>query len=318
MKNKGTSNAILGSGAFGSAIGSVLEESSTPTFIYGPSHELEKLDHLSLEKKIWNFDGPPHLNKGTQWIILAVPTKALRFVCELLRDSPQPEQGYVIVSKGIEQNTWKLPYEVFQEVLGEIPFLILGGPNFAKELKEKSPGGTTLASSPKTLAETFQKTLNETFLKTQVSQDLIGVSLSGVFKNVIALASGASDALGLGHNARASLITLGVQDYAALNQALGGQVHSFFQFSGIGDLVLTAVGDLSRNRSFGRLMIEQPEKKDEYVKNHTCEGFLALEGLYQISLLYDIPTVFLKNLKLALDGEKSFEEALKKILQSIH
>lgn len=155
--------------------------------------------------------------------------------------------------KGFEVSTGRLPHQIADALLPpDLPRGPLSGPSFAQEVAQGKPAALTLASVDASFASRTAAALNSTTLRVYSSTDLIGVELGGALKNVIAIAAGVSDGLELGNNARAALITRGLSEISRLGISLGGQADTFMGLTGLGDLILTATGDLSRNRTVGR------------------------------------------------------------------
>jgi len=159
--------------------------------------------------------------------------------------------------KGFETSTERLPHEIAAIHLGaNAPVGALSGPSFALEVAQGKPTALTLASRDAKFGSQAAANLNGPALRIYSSHDLVGVELGGALKNVMAIAAGISDGLGLGNNARAALVTRGLAEMVRLGVAMGGQPETFMGLTGLGDLVLTATGDLSRNRTVGKRLAE--------------------------------------------------------------
>jgi glycerol 3-phosphate dehydrogenase (NAD(P)+) (EC 1.1.1.94) len=158
----------------------------------------------------------------------------------------------LILSKGIEQHSLALMSEIFAEELDNLPKLaVLSGPTFAREVALDLPSAAVLACADETAGMLLQKCFHSDRFRIYRSTDLVGVQLGGSIKNVIAIASGIADGMQLGLNARAALICRGIAEMSRLGTAMGGSAETFMGMSGIGDLVLTATGNLSRNHNLG-------------------------------------------------------------------
>ena len=167
---------------------------------------------------------------------------------------PHLEHGARIVSctKGLEAGTLDRMSEVIGSVLGPaVPIAVLSGPTFATEVAAGQPTALVIASDDIRIAEELQHRFSGPTFRTYASSDPVGVEIGGALKNVIAIGAGISDGLGLGHNARAALITRGLAELTRLAVAAGGQAETMYGLAGLGDLVLTCTGDLSRNRQVG-------------------------------------------------------------------
>jgi glycerol-3-phosphate dehydrogenase (NAD(P)+) len=179
--------------------------------------------------------------------ILAVPVQHLRDFLTGLRDAPP----LVVVAKGVERDTLRLPLEIVEEILPGLPAAVLSGPNFAHEVAAGLPAAAVIASRDAGLRERVGDLLSTPAFRLYGSDDPIGVQVGGAAKNVIAIAAGAVIGAGLGENARAALVTRGVAELARLAVALGGKPETAAGLSGLGDLLLTASGPASRNTSLG-------------------------------------------------------------------
>jgi glycerol-3-phosphate dehydrogenase (NAD(P)+) len=185
-------------------------------------------------------------------LVLAVlPTNALRQTVRALK-AAGCRAPLVWACKGFEQGSARLPHQIVKEELGDRTQCgVLSGPSFAKEVAEGKPAALTLASCDEHFALRTARELHGSRLRVYSSNDVAGVELGGALKNVIAIAAGVSDGLGLGNNARAALITRGLAEIARLGVKLQGQPETFTGLTGLGDLVLTCTSDLSRNRRVG-------------------------------------------------------------------
>ena len=164
--------------------------------------------------------------------------------------------------KGFEQASAKLPHQVVAEVLGATaPAAALSGPSFALEVARGLPTALTLAAADAGFARDLARELHQRRLRVYFTDDVVGVEVGGAVKNVMAIATGIADGLGLGQNARAALITRGLAEVTRLGVALGGRAETFMGLAGAGDLILTCTGDLSRNRRVG-LALGRGERLD--------------------------------------------------------
>jgi len=186
-------------------------------------------------------------------VALAVPVNALRETCRGLhgRATLKPGAKLLLLCKGFELATGDLPHRIVEAELPEHAVWVLSGPSFAAEVGRGLPTAVTLAGADLVSARAEVEALRTPRLRVYASDDRIGAEVGGAVKNVIAIAAGISDALGFGHNARAALVTRGLAEMARLGVLLGGQAQTFYGLAGLGDLVLTATSDLSRNRRLG-------------------------------------------------------------------
>ena len=209
---------------------------------------------LPVELEILPPSKLPH--PSDQALVLAVPCQALRAALQEYRTPATEAQAICLTCKGIEQQSLKFPHEITQHCLPGVPTALLSGPTFATETACWLPTAATLAATHKGCRDFFSKLFHNENFRIYPSQDMMGVALGGAMKNVIAIAAGASDGLGFGHNARAALIARGLAEITRLGEALAATRESFYGLSGLGDLVLTCTGNESRNYRFGRLLGE--------------------------------------------------------------
>jgi glycerol-3-phosphate dehydrogenase (NAD(P)+) len=192
-----------------------------------------------------------HLEGDTEALLIAAcPVAGLRPLLEQLKGRTIP--NIVWLCKGFEGDSGLLPHQVVQQVLGrEVPGAALSGPSFAQEVACGLPCALTVASSSEALRERVVSAVHGGNIRVYACDDLVGVEVGGAVKNVLAIATGVADGLGLGLNARAALITRGLAEITRLGTALGGSASTFMGLTGMGDLILTCTGDLSRNRKVG-------------------------------------------------------------------
>jgi len=184
-------------------------------------------------------------------LVVATSVAGLRPVLRAIRRSGS-SVPVIRLCKGFERPDARLPHEVFQEEMGaDVPGAVLSGPSFAQEVAAGLPAALTLAAADRDFAAAAAQSLHGPSLRVYSHDDVIGVEVGGAVKNVIAIAAGVCDGLGLGLNARAALMTRGLAEMTRLGIALGGRMETFMGLAGVGDLMLTCTGDLSRNRRVG-------------------------------------------------------------------
>ncbi len=187
-------------------------------------------------------------------LLFVVPSHVARLVLQQLAPLLPSSMPLISATKGVEEETFKLMTQVMEEVL-PVPLhsrlMVLSGPSFAAEVSQGQPTALCLAGREASLVSAFQTALMTPALRIYADSDMTGVQLGGALKNVMALAAGVVDGLGLGHNARAALITRGLAEMVRLGMAMGADARTFYGLSGMGDLVLTCTGSLSRNHTVG-------------------------------------------------------------------
>lgn len=256
--------SILGAGAWGTALAIGFSACHRVTlWVRDPAHYDEMLasrinrrhlDPFVLPQGILLENDPNAAILGADLIVAAVPMSGLRDTLRFIAGTGR-KIPVIWVSKGFEAGSSKLAHQVAQEEYDAIaPVGALSGPSFAREVAQGLPVALTLASTDTAFASRTAATLHNHRIRVYSSADLIGVEVGGAVKNVMAIAAGISDGLGLGNNARAAMITRGLAEITRLGLKLGGKLETFLGLSGVGDLTLTCTGDLSRNRTVGLLL----------------------------------------------------------------
>ena len=218
--------------------------------------------------------------EGCDALLCAVPTAGLRELVRRLRPSATP---LVLACKGFEHDTAMLAHEVVASLLPGQPVCVLSGPSFAHEVASGLPAAVVLASNDASLAARLARELHSPRLRMYSNSDLVGVEVAGATKNVMAIAAGICDGLGLGLNARAALMTRGLAEVSRLGLRLGGRTETFMGLAGLGDLILTCTGDLSRNRTVGLRLATGASLKDILAGlGHVAEG---VSTAYEVSRL---------------------------------
>lgn len=216
-------------------------------------------------------------------LIAASSVAGLRELAGQLRAHAIP--NLVWLCKGLEEGSRLLPHQVVQQVLGAgVPAGALSGPSFAQEVARGLPCALTIAGADATLCARVVQAVHGNNIRIYSSDDLVGVEIGGAVKNILAIATGVADGLQLGLNARAALITRGLAEITRLGVALGGRPETFMGLSGVGDLILTCTGDLSRNRRVG-LGLAQDKKLDDIVAElgHVAEGVRCAKAVRELA-----------------------------------
>lgn len=221
-------------------------------------------------------------------VLIVVPSHVMRETAQKVSGLLSKETIIVSASKGIENKTHLTMSAVLKESLPEIPedyFTVLSGPSFAREVAKKLPTVVTVASKDKKLAGFVQNVFATPYFRVYTNNDMIGVELGGAVKNVIAIAAGIIDGLGLGLNTRAALITRGLTEIRRLGLKLGANPRTFTGLAGIGDLLLTCTGDLSRNHTVGKKIGEGRKLNDILSEMRmVAEGIKTAKSVYNLSL----------------------------------
>jgi glycerol-3-phosphate dehydrogenase (NAD(P)+) len=221
-------------------------------------------------------------------LIVATSVTGLRPLLQQLQGRSVP--NVVWLCKGFEETTRLLPHQVVQEILGKgIPCGVLSGPSFAQEVAGGLPCALTVASSFPVLCQRVIRAIHSSTIRVYSTDDVIGVEVGGAVKNILAIATGIADGMQLGLNARAALITRGLVEISRLGTTLGGRVETFAGLTGMGDLILTCTGDLSRNRRVG-LGLAHGKSLDTIVSElgHVAEGVRCAQAVRALAAQYKV------------------------------
>jgi glycerol-3-phosphate dehydrogenase (NAD(P)+) len=256
---------VIGGGSFGTALAKVLADNGhdvalwfrNPKLASAAGEQRENPTYLPGIKLPDNLRPTADIGeavRGSELLLAASPSHVMRPVMEQAAPHIDGRPYIVSACKGVEEGSLKRMSEVLAEVCGDAHaerIVVLSGPSFAKEVAMGMPTAVTAAGRSQEAAEAVQRAFQAPTFRVYTGTDVIGVELGGAAKNVIAIAAGVSDGLGLGHSSRAALITRGVAEIARLVVKLGGEAQTVSGLSGVGDLVLTCTGELSRNRTVG-------------------------------------------------------------------
>ncbi|HSG22204.1 MAG TPA: NAD(P)H-dependent glycerol-3-phosphate dehydrogenase [Azonexus sp.] len=248
-------------------------------------------------------------------LVVATPIAGLRPTVERLAEL-KVGLPLVWVCKGFEAGSGKLPHQVVSEVLGSQAICgALSGPSFAEEVAAGQPTAIALAANDPAFAREAARQLHTTKLRIYANDDLIGVEVGGAVKNVLAIATGACDGLGLGLNSRAALMTRGLAEIARLGLALGAQRDTFMGLAGMGDLILTCTGDLSRNRRVGLGLAENkllPQILEEL--GHVAEGVYTAREVDRLANKLGVDMPISTAVAAVLDGRLTAAQAVEQLM----
>ncbi len=311
--------AIIGDGQMGLVLAAALHEHGARPRLWGafPEHlaELEKhrdrpprLPDAKLDPSIRITADEQEALRGAPIVISAIPTQFLRETWTRIGRCLEPDAVIVSVSKGIEIGTLLRPSEVIAQAVGTAKLLdqicVLSGPTIAAELAQRQPATMLASAKCETLAHRVQELLTLPWLRIYTNDDPLGVELAGAVKNVIALAAGMADGLGLGYNAKSALLARGVAEMARLGKAMGASLDTFFGIAGIGDLATTCFCPEGRNRSCGE-RLGRGEKLEAVLKSMTSvvEGVPTAKAVLALAhrLSIDMPITQVVN-RVLFDG----------------
>lgn len=294
-----TRATVLGAGSFGTAIAQVLSANFDEVILWGrdaalidslnATHEnANYLPGLKLSAKIRGATELEAATKGAGLVVVATPSQATRELLGKAHDVIPEKVPVVTVAKGIENGTLCTMTEVLEQSLPERyhPWVaVLSGPSFAKEMVLRMPTVVTIAAKNEDTARAAQAAFQSEVFRTYSSTDVVGVQVGGALKNVIAIAAGMSDGLGLGHNSRAAIITRGLAEISRIAVKMGGNPMTLSGLAGMGDLVLTCTGELSRNRKVG-MELGKGRSLDDILKEmkQVAEGVKTAKSARDLSV----------------------------------
>ncbi|MFJ5796874.1 NAD(P)H-dependent glycerol-3-phosphate dehydrogenase [Streptomyces decoyicus] len=289
--------AVYGTGSWGTAFAMVLADAGCEVTLWGRRAALvdainngrtnpDYLPGIELPVSVRATTDPAQAARGAEFAVLAVPAQTLRG--NLAEWAPLLPDGTVLVSlmKGVELGTAKRMSEVIEEV-AKVPaeqVAVLTGPNLAKEIAARQPAAAVVACADEAVAQRFQTACHTSYFRPYTNTDVVGCELGGAVKNVIALAVGIATGMGLGDNAKASLITRGLAETTRLGLAMGADAHTFAGLAGMGDLVATCSSPLSRNNTFGTNLGRGMTLQETIaVTKQTAEGVKSCESVLDLA-----------------------------------
>jgi glycerol-3-phosphate dehydrogenase (NAD(P)+) len=322
--------AVLGSGAWGTALGKVLAEKGDDVVIWARREDLctpinEKHENV---RYLPGAILPPNLTAstdlaaaldGANLVVFVVPSHATREVARMAAQYIPREVPIVSATKGIEIDSLMLMNEVLEDELtnhreGQLAFL--SGPSFAKELASQHPTAVVVACTNIDNCNAVMKRFHTPYLRLYASADVHGVECGGALKNVIAIATGAVEGLGYGHNTRAAVITRGLAEIARLAISRGGSPLTLAGLAGMGDLVLTCTGELSRNRTVGVELGKGRTLKDILGSlGHVAEGVKTTKSAYDLSKKLGVDMPIVHEIHAVLYQDKPLPEAARDLMQ---
>jgi glycerol-3-phosphate dehydrogenase (NAD(P)+) len=325
--------AVMGSGAWGTAIAiSLARRGGHQIALWSYAKDVaatmrddrenkQFLPGFEIPKAVGIFEGAAETLAGAEIVISVTPSQFVR--SSYAEFAPHLHAGQMLVSatKGIEDDTCMRITEVIGEVLAgqgkKIPCGVLSGPSFAQEVAAGAPTAITIASTDANLTARVQKDFSSGSLRLYTNDDVIGVELGGSLKNVIAIAAGIVAGLGLGFNSNAALITRGIAEITRLAVACGGRRETLAGLSGMGDLVLTCTGSLSRNRTVG-IGLGQGRKLDEILtglEGRVAEGVRTTSAALGLARKHNVEMPIAEQMEAILMHGKSPERAIEELMQ---
>ena len=312
--------AVLGAGAWGTALALVLSRNKNAVKLW--THRADQADELRAKRTNerylpgvalpgdWQICTDIHeAVRSVEMVVAAVPSKAFREVMSKLGDVRSP---IVSVTKGIEYDTGMTMTKVLENCAPNAPRAALSGPTLALEVARGFPGAIVAASDSTTVAEQVQAAFHRPEFRVYTSIDLVGVELGGALKNVIAIAAGVGDGVGLGENSKAALVTRALAEMRRLGMACGAQAETFAGLSGLGDLTVTCFSQQSRNRKFGE-RLGRGEKVEQVLATATsvAEGYPTARSAYRLARRLDVETPIIDEVYAFLYEGKNLKDSLR-------
>ncbi len=307
---------VLGAGAWGTALALHFAHHQHSVNLWGhnPTHCQQLIQDGENQRYLPGFVFPHTLQIHTdlhqaldqvELIIIVTPMGGLRESLQNIRDFGFGNTPILTACKGFELGSSLLPHEICQEILPNNPFIgLLSGPSFAKEVAEQKPCAITLASHEKEWIRSLCQTLNTPTMRLYDNHDMVGVAVGGALKNVMAIATGLADGLDYGLNARAALITRGLAEITRFAQTLGADPLTLMGLSGMGDLILTCTGGLSRNRQVGLKLAEGKSLATILQElGHVAEGVYTIQAAHALAQRMQIDMPITQTLLHLIDGK---------------
>lgn len=319
--------AVLGAGSWGTALAALIARHGHPTTLWGRdaamvqaiavNHENPRyLPGISLPESLRATGVLADAMAGADLVLVVVPSHAFGETLRALAPLRPAHAGVAWATKGFEPGSGRFLHEVAGEVLGEsVPLAVVTGPSFAKEVAAGLPTALTVHSEHAVFCQQVADTLHGPAFRAYTGNDMRGAELGGAMKNVLAVATGVADGMGLGLNARAGLITRGLNEMLRLNIANGGQPETLMGLAGLGDLVLTCTGDLSRNRRLG-LALGRGQSLDDAVREigQVVESIQTADEVMRQAEAHGVELPISMNVRDVLHGDISPGEGLRRLM----
>lgn len=329
MKSNGERIAVIGGGSWGTALADVLARNGRDTTLWIFEQDLAAemaanrintlyLPGFNLHPALQCTSNLSEALADRTMILLVTPVQVMRPVLSQAAELIGHDTVIVNASKGIELKTLLPVSRICAEMLGEESlnrYVALSGPTFAREVAAGLPSLIVAASRNEKCAQRVQSAFSNPTFRAYTNNDVTGVELGGAVKNVIAIAAGICDGLGFGHNARAALITRGLAEMNRLGVAMGAQPGTFAGLAGMGDLVLTCTGDLSRNRTVGFKLGQGMRLPEILAEMHmVAEGVKTAESVYQLSRSLGVEMPIVEKAYQILHEDKPAREAVTELM----
>lgn len=323
---------VLGAGSWGTALAALIARHGYPTTLWGRDpasvaaidqrHENTRyLPGIALPETLRATTDLSEAMRGCDWVLVVVPSHAFAETLRHLAPLRPAHAGVAWATKGFEPGSGRFLHEVASEILpDEVPLAVVTGPSFAKEVAAGLPTALTVHSDSahpdsREFAQQVADALHGPAFRAYTGEDMLGAELGGAMKNVLAVATGVADGMELGLNARAGLITRGLNEMLRLNLAIGGKAETLMGLAGLGDLVLTCTGDLSRNRRLG-LALGRGQSIDDAVREigQVVESIQTAEEVMRQAGRHGVELPISSTVRDVLKGEITPVDGLKRLM----
>ncbi len=324
--------AVLGGGSWGTALAALIARHGHPTTLWGRDAAMVQaiaVDHenprylplIALPESLRATVVLAEAMAGADLVLVAVPSHAFAETLRAVAPLRPAHAGVAWATKGFEPGSGRFLHEVAGDILGnsgrgdDVPLAVVTGPSFAKEVAAGLPTALTVHSEDAVFCQQVADVLHGPAFRAYTGDDMRGAELGGAMKNVLAVATGVADGMGLGLNARAGLITRGLNEMLRLNIAIGGQPETLMGLAGLGDLVLTCTGDLSRNRRLG-LALGRGQSLDDAVREigQVVESIQTADEVMRQAEAHGVELPISSNVRAVLHGDISPAEGLRRLM----
>ena len=317
---------VLGAGAYGLALSHILVNNKVDVTVWThDENEAKILDKDRISKKLNDYKVPSEIKFTTSLkdavvnmdlIVMAIPAFAFEEVTIKLSKYIKRKQPVLIATKGIQQNTCLFLNDVFSKYLKN-SIAVISGPTFAVDMIKDAPIGFSLATKSHKTEMIIRKCFENSTTKFRRTKDIVGIEICGSIKNVMAIASGMLEGMGVTDSTRALFLTESMNDIKELIDALGGKKKSILSFAGFGDILMTCTSKNSRNFSFGYLIGKGASTNEinDYLENTTVEGMYTLKSIHKLVRKKKVKMPIINLIHDIIDGKKDQEEMLKFLIQ---
>ncbi|MBR0344716.1 MAG: NAD(P)-dependent glycerol-3-phosphate dehydrogenase [Rudaea sp.] len=326
MSDNKPSVAVLGAGSWGTALAAVLARNGIATTLWGRDAQAlaEMRETRRNARYLPEMDLPATLNyeadlaaavRGAKVLLIVTPSHAFADLIEHIAADVAPDAGVAWATKGFDPASGRVLHEIVAERLPGVPAAIVTGPSFAREVALGLPTAVTVHSADEAFAQTVAQLLHSTHFRAYTGADVIGAELGGAMKNVLAVATGVADGMQLGLNARAGMITRGLNEMLRLGAAIGARAETLMGLAGLGDLVLTCTGDLSRNRRLGLALGRGTSLKDAVAQiGQVVESIETVDTVMRLADQHDVELPISRGVQRVLHEEITPAEGLRELL----